>query len=246
MELDKLIHFTLAPEVNLDNTPIKPAVSETEIATFWEGYQRINPESFNGKILYSSHKEIDISGDKAIITLHEGDYAYCMYLMAHQMVNLHLTVAPVTIPITSDGFSVYGRQAKHTAHGEKILALGGGLIKADIQGNSLEAGVWRELSEESGLQHPQHTINQGLIGAYIYSQIPTLLIVHYCMLNLKKDQVAVLFESHNGALRTAGKLPEIEDLLFIHRNNLKTFFEDPNVSPYIPPAAKELHYRKMK
>jgi 8-oxo-dGTP pyrophosphatase MutT (NUDIX family) len=243
MILDTLIHIPGDISLSYCEEPRKPFVEQALIDKQWNEFLKKKPKAFDATQLLTPEIEVDFDGQALKMPTYEGKYSWLMYILENPDTPKEkwwLTIVPKPILLTADGYMLFGYQAQHTTHGGKILAIGGGLDKKDIINGKpdIEACMTREMKEETGLINGEHYSGLRLLGAYLFSHNPSIILPFMAQSSLSKAQIQAHFEAHNASLVAKGEMPELESIVFVGNN--ETFPKDSIIYPYIPPAIEKI------
>ncbi len=243
MKLDTLIEIPGNLILSYNDERRQPFVEKALIDELWNEFLQKKPDAYNGTQLLVPEIEIQYDGQDLMMPTYDGKYSWLIYILNNPKIprdKWWLAIAPKPIPITTDGYMVFGLQAQHTTHGGKILAIGGGLDSRDIIDGrpNLQACMSREVKEETGLIYGENYFDFQVLGVYLFSHNPSIILPHMTKLTLDREQTQDLFDAHNAGLIAVGKKPELESIVFVQ--STKDFPEGAEVYPYIPPAIKKI------
>lgn len=227
------------------------------VEIYWNSLLKNGKKFFRGEVFTITN--ISRYSESLFINVELTDYAHFLYTLYKNEFNEHdcRVIHTSVLVETSDGKFVIGVMSNDTFAPQKLQFIGGGIDKADINGEilDLEHNICKEISEELGLDIRDKSIIKDFRPYLIKDGGKTnfLSAIYKLDLWINGDELMDRFERFNQGLIIKGINPELNSLVLIRaeQNSVVNFInsdtrkKDENLIPTLKSAVGLYDVREL-
>lgn len=225
-----------------------PKEYKASVDGYWNSLIESGKTFFRGDIFTIT--SISCEGEGVLINVQLTDYAHFLYTMyKNEFDEYDCRVIYTSVLVeTSDGKFVIGVMGKDTFAPQKLQFIGGGIDKADLNGEilDLEHNIRKEIAEELGLDASDKSLIKDFKPYLIKDGGRTnfLSAIFKLDLRINGDELMDRFEKFSQELISKGIIPELSSLVLINaeQNSVENFIssdyreKDENLIPALRAA----------